>query len=726
MLRALYISLIVFLISFCGYGQKRHAINITTNEGLPTTSVRSFHKDSRGYLWIGTDAGVVKFDGLEMTVYNHASGLPGEKIWDIDEDWNGNMWFACFGEGIARFDGMNITTITKKDGLPDNAIRKFVCHWPSKTYLFGTGFTCGFFNEDFKIRQLEDYYHPDSLRNTYTEILLDSTSAIYLCHSNKEYAKLFFDTESMTPVKNNWMKNYNTSSGYIRNNNDTIITNERTGIVIKTDSLLYEIGGMGQVFGMAEDGQNRLWIAAWNDNKADGGAGGLFSYDNGKVLSGNAIFDIQTSLGWVINNDTLQSHTLFGTLNKGIYTFPLPYFTLFEDTYFGEKELEPSLLKCAANGNIFFTNYNKLIVFNSNNTIKINSEILLYLRYQHICKKYHGLERRSKLLHLNYFLTYVNQIFTGLDITSTENILFNAHRIGCFQTTSLVDTIITTPYLGKYFSLDENDSITQCGPWDERVTKMGHYKNINPNPSTIKIRDRYIQAKKHFTYQNETWLCSRISGVFIEKDCAIRDLNEEDSTINHLVNAICFDSIGTAYIGGNDGRIEVLNPVERKKVFEIAHKKTVPAVLWMHIWRGHLFAGHADGLRVYNLANIENGDYSFRFLGESEGNVYRNVNNSDIDSEGNMWLATTDGVVKVDANLILDTKYYPLKTVIDKVELFNKETDWSQYGEIDRWSKLPKKVIELPYDENNLSIYYHTQLCKLGGRSVLLPTGRNR
>lgn len=708
--RKLIIVISLILISTICNGQKRHAINITTNEGLPTTSIRAFHKDSRGYLWIGTDAGVVKFDGLEMSVFNSYNGLPGEKVWDIDEDWNGDMWFACFGEGIARFDGNHITTITKKDGLPDNAIRKFTCHYPSKTYLFGTGFTCGFLNEDLEIKKLEDYYHPDSLRNTYTEILLDSTSAIYLCHSNKEYAKLFFDTDSITPVKSNWMTDYKTSSGYIRNNNDTIITNERIGIVIKSDSSLSEIGGMGQVFGMTEDDQNNLWIAGWNEDKNLGDDGGLFCYDGDEVIYGNNLFNIQTHLGWIIKYDSIQPQIYFGTLDKGIYTFSLPFFTLYNNSYFNEKELSIEEIVCRNNKEVFAISNNTLLhILPTNKYEKLTISELANLQLTHSEKSQKEISSAQKTLlsqHKNN-PDYFN--YVSISKATNNDILVSCNHLNPIIITSgFNNEIEICPETRHTIILDENDTISTCCSWSLKIYKYGHYKNIQSSPKEYDLIDKDFMAQKHFTYQNETWLCSRITGVFIEKDCSIRDLNEEDSTINHLVNAICFDSTGTAYLGGNDGRIEVLSPVERKKIFEISHKKTLPAVLWAHIWKGHLFAGHADGLRIYNLQDIFNGNYSYRFFGETEGNVYRNVNNSDIDEDGNMWLATTDGVVKVDANLILNTKYYPLKSVIDKVELFNKETDWSQYGETDRWSKLPAQEVTLPYDDNNLSIYYHT------------------
>lgn len=699
--------LFLLLISVTCFSQKRHAINLTTNDGLPTTSVRAFHKDSRGILWIGTDAGVVKYDGQEMTVYNSFSGLPGEKVWDIDEDWNGDMWFACFGQGIAKYDGINITSYTTKDGLPDNSIRKIACHYPTKTYILATGKTCAFFDEEFHLHTTEDFYITDST-NTYTEILLSDSSAMVLAFKNREHMFIDLPAETIVPLTNTWMDKYNASAGFIRDNNDTVFTNNRNGIVIKTDSSITEIGGMGQVFGMVEDGQKALWMAAWNDIKKLGEDGGLFSYNDGAVTRGNEMFDIQTSFGWAIYYDSIQAEIYFGTLDKGIYAFPLPYFTLFDNSYFDEQNFSTEQIICRNGNEVFAISENTLIRILPEKKYEkltiaelVDLQIAFSEKHPEIIPK----SQKTKLIRHKSNVDYFT--FKSIAKATNNDIMVGLGDLNPIVISNDLKAIKISHLTKSPFILDENDTLTYCNSWSPGIEKYGHYQNIQKE-KVYRLAGKSIMAKKLYTYQNETWLCSRISGIFIEKDCAIRDLHEEDSTINHLVNAICFDSSGTAYLGGNDGRIEVLNTVERKKIFEISHKKTLPAVLWANIWKGHLFAGHADGLRIYNLQDIHNGNYAYRFFGETEGNAYRNVNNSDIDDMGNIWLATNEGIVKVDANLILNTKYYPLKTVIDNVDLFNKETDWSSYGAINRWSKLPKKSITLPHDQNNLSIHFHT------------------
>ena len=36
------------------------------NDGLPAGRIRAIAQDARGYLWLGTDAGLVRFDGIRF------------------------------------------------------------------------------------------------------------------------------------------------------------------------------------------------------------------------------------------------------------------------------------------------------------------------------------------------------------------------------------------------------------------------------------------------------------------------------------------------------------------------------------------------------------------------------------------------------------------------------------------------------------------------------------
>ena len=66
--------------------------NITINDGLPSNSIKCFFKDSRGLMWIGTEAGLCCYDGTTYKIYNETNGLKYCQVWSIVEDKDKNLW----------------------------------------------------------------------------------------------------------------------------------------------------------------------------------------------------------------------------------------------------------------------------------------------------------------------------------------------------------------------------------------------------------------------------------------------------------------------------------------------------------------------------------------------------------------------------------------------------------------------------------------------------------
>lgn len=56
--------------------------SITTSEGLPSNTIGAIKKDSSGFIWLGTGAGLCRFDGCEIKTY---PVLAGDDIWSIEE-----------------------------------------------------------------------------------------------------------------------------------------------------------------------------------------------------------------------------------------------------------------------------------------------------------------------------------------------------------------------------------------------------------------------------------------------------------------------------------------------------------------------------------------------------------------------------------------------------------------------------------------------------------------
>jgi len=70
------------------------SINYTTKDGLPSNETFCVFEDSRGYIWIGTDRGLVKYDGYEFKTYTTLDGLTDNVILALNEDDKGNIWYT--------------------------------------------------------------------------------------------------------------------------------------------------------------------------------------------------------------------------------------------------------------------------------------------------------------------------------------------------------------------------------------------------------------------------------------------------------------------------------------------------------------------------------------------------------------------------------------------------------------------------------------------------------
>ena len=104
--KALYYLLPVLLISTCFQAllsQNLVLKHYGVNEGLPSSECYWVTQDSRHMLWIGTDGGVVKYDGYKFITYTSSKGLPDNTVFKIHEDRHGRIWFACYSGAMAYY-----------------------------------------------------------------------------------------------------------------------------------------------------------------------------------------------------------------------------------------------------------------------------------------------------------------------------------------------------------------------------------------------------------------------------------------------------------------------------------------------------------------------------------------------------------------------------------------------------------------------------------------------
>src|SRR5690242_13529888 len=71
-------------------------------EGLPSDSVTAIIQTRDGFLWVGTSAGLVRFDGVKFTTNNLAgSSTNGPiRITALCEDSRGHLWIGTQSDGL--------------------------------------------------------------------------------------------------------------------------------------------------------------------------------------------------------------------------------------------------------------------------------------------------------------------------------------------------------------------------------------------------------------------------------------------------------------------------------------------------------------------------------------------------------------------------------------------------------------------------------------------------
>ncbi|MGD0788661.1 MAG: two-component regulator propeller domain-containing protein [Terracidiphilus sp.] len=92
--------------------------------GLPQNTVQALVQTRDGFVWLGTEVGLVRFDGNSFQVFdrNSSPALPGNDVRCLLETRNGVLWIGT-SEGLARWKDGSVTAFTTKDGLPANGIR---------------------------------------------------------------------------------------------------------------------------------------------------------------------------------------------------------------------------------------------------------------------------------------------------------------------------------------------------------------------------------------------------------------------------------------------------------------------------------------------------------------------------------------------------------------------------------------------------------------------------
>lgn len=82
--------------------------NLNSRNGLSHDKVNCITQDRRGFIWLGTDDGLNRYDGKNFVHFRHrlhdTSSLSGNIITDLLEDKEGRLWIATGEGGLSLYD----------------------------------------------------------------------------------------------------------------------------------------------------------------------------------------------------------------------------------------------------------------------------------------------------------------------------------------------------------------------------------------------------------------------------------------------------------------------------------------------------------------------------------------------------------------------------------------------------------------------------------------------
>lgn len=597
--------------------------HVDVNDGISDNWVKCIYRDSKGFVWFGTNSGLNRFDGYNFEVFKHdasdSTSIADNAINVISEDKSGNLWVGTrSGISVLNRETYQFSNISLVPSLPlsceDIAYITAIETDQIGNILVGTHNGLFFFNNE---------------SNSFRHILLDNQTCIS-------------ELNNITAITHD-----NSGSFWFGTNNGFIFRySPHSNSVEKFESYKGDSENGGIISSLFADRNNNLWIGdinglslfntetkSWNSDFRKA-AGPVFRKlqitcidqdKDGQIwvsTDGKGIFIINPA-GYAINNITNLPY-VYGTLcSNGVTTLLCDNSGI---VWIGTSKKGADFYKKNVRKFRLYRNYP-----NDNNS-------LLYNDVDCVAEDYKGnLWIGTNGGGLNYLDRKTN-IFTGFTVDpSKKNSLSSNIIVSLFEDSDRKIWIGT--YLGGL----------NC--YDPETGKFTHFRHNDTDSTTIsddRIWSICEDSRKNLwiaTLTNGLNLFDRLTGKFIR-------YNTQNSPIcfNYL-NSVTVDENDNLWISSANGLI-FFNPSQNsaKCYFhnpdDSSSMSDNQVVSTFRDSRGLFWVCTSNGL---NLMDQETGD--FRVFSEEDGLPSNSVLRILEDEHSDLWISTKNGISKLTVGL---------------------------------------------------------------------------
>lgn len=725
--------------------------SINMKDGLPSNQINDLILDSRGFYWIGTNAGLVKWYGRTFEIFGANQGLPSINILAITEDLQGNIWLGLGGAGVVKFNGVSFDLIIPVDSLPGSTITrlKYSSRWDILLIATNEGFAA-YKDNEYQIFNLE----PQSqyIKEVTISNFLETDSFIYVQSNNNGLFKYYPDIDSIAVSSLNNDRLLRTIAAHITANNDTIwaLAYQNIYSVGNRDHDLIE--GIAEVYDLAEDGMGNIYLAASSGPFSR--EGGIFKLNDRKLESLNPLYEISADRLTRVIYDHSDHVLVIADQNQGLFVL---YPQMIRREFEGIPQIHDMNIKAFASTedgtfwlledqNLFFRkpdgSFDKFDrrLFENEFRVFMNKKFPVKYSYwldpDGSYEKYQQMQENGQYPYPNPYQIYQNNEkiiyndrilyrpdeykylkntqFTNFNNLAAghDNSLWLLSNIGFFNFNDILNVSFTDYFnvTNEQFEIPDSNII---------LSLLNNSVIINPlTHKTIEFSQIFAPAPANLTDLYKTskgvWVSCRNNGLFIFEDEKLRHLNHENNRLKSSITKLTEDKWGNLVAGTNDAGLQIIK--FDNNIIEILHEITPEKniignhITWMNTDSlGFLWVGTNLGVNRIDLTRLYcDSTLAINFFNEEEGLFPPTVTTSHTDNEGNIWLGSSGLLAKINHRAVSQSYPGPRKVFINRIDLDNNITQWDDLSQTDPWYGIPAGGLTLKHYNNTLSFYFNT------------------
>jgi ligand-binding sensor domain-containing protein len=624
--------------------------NWQTDQGLPENTVYSITQTKDGFLWLGTEEGVARFDGVRFTTFDKSNTpqIENNLINALFEDREGNLWIGTYGGGLTEYKNGKFVHYGIKQGLVDNHV---ICIYEDSQNVIWIGTTNGLSRLNHGRFEL---YRTDRglIDNWIVTIADDFAGGVWigtakgLCHWQHEKitpvpiagSQVVFCLYSEAP-DDLWIGTFNTLKHLLHNHLDSYNLNTATpNIPVRTiyrdrdKNLLLGTLGNGlnrfrdgkfesfttkegfitdMVHSLYEDREGNLWIGSSN---------GLGRLRNGKFLSYSPAEGLSFDRVWCVFEDS-QNQVWIGTDGGGLNLFRNGKFSNFKT----QDGLSSDLISALAedhNGNLWIGT--------------LGGGVNRFSHGQFV--RYTTKEGLSGNWIWSIYADHQGGIWFGTynhGVTLLKKGTFTIYNTSNGFPSDSVHSISETPDGTLYFATVGGG----LARWkDGNITTYSTKQGL----ASDDLKFVYVDSKGTF------WITSSNQGLIRLKDGRSTNITQKDGLLNDSIHGILEDNAGNLWMSTNRGIFNV-----KKQLLE---DFALGKIHHIEITR----FGKSDGMK------------SDECNGGFQPSAWKT-------HDGRLWFPTNNGVVVIDPEHITENRLIP-PVRIQEVVVDNELTFQSPNG----------------------------------------------